>query len=122
MALGLSLREWREQENVPPLKSVIDSKGNYHHLHNEKIGPNEDRKSAVDLAFIREDVQRPPMFLRWVDGKAQVANALTKLQGCQTSREEGTRKSAESQVTIKVAGACDRNVDTCDITTNRDLT
>ena len=28
----------------------------------------------------------------------------------------------ESQVTINVAGACDRNVDTSDISTNRDLT
>ena len=27
MVLGLSLREWRERENVPPLTSVTDSKG-----------------------------------------------------------------------------------------------
>ena len=64
---GLSLREWRERENVPPL--------------NETIGPSEDRKSACDLAIIREDLSRPQMFLRWVDGKAQVADALTKLHG-----------------------------------------
>ena len=29
VVLGLSLREWREQENVPPLISVTDSIGNY---------------------------------------------------------------------------------------------
>ena len=28
VTLRLSLREWREQENVPPLISVTDSKGN----------------------------------------------------------------------------------------------
>ena len=30
--------------------------------------------------------------------------------------------STESQVTSKVAGDCDRNVDACDINTNRDVT
>ena len=70
VVLGLSLREWREQENVPPLLSVTDSKGNYDHLHNETIGPSEDRRSAFDLATVREDLHRPRMFLRWVDGKA----------------------------------------------------
>ena len=81
VVLGLSLREWREQESVPPLISVTDSKGNYDHLHNETVGPSEDRRSAVDLAITREDLRRPRMFLRWVDGKAQVADALTKLHG-----------------------------------------
>ena len=55
--------------------------GNYDHSHNEPIGPSEDRRSAIDLAIIREDLSRPDMFLRWVDGKAQVADALTKLHG-----------------------------------------
>ena len=81
MVRGLSLRERREQENVPPLISVTDSKGNYDHLRNETVGPSEDRRSAIDLAIIREDLSRPQMFLRWVDGKAQVADALTKLHG-----------------------------------------
>ena len=81
MVLGLSLREWREQENVPPLTSVTDSKGKHDHFHNETTGPSEDRKSAIDLAIVKEDLQRPRMFLLWVDGKAQVADALTKLHG-----------------------------------------
>ena len=76
MGLGLNLREWRERKEVPPLIPVTDSKGNYDHLHNETIGPSEDRRSAI-----REDLSRPQMFLRWVDGKAQVSDALTKLHG-----------------------------------------
>ena len=44
-----------------------------------QLVPSEHRRSAIDLAIIREDLQRPRMFLRWVDGKAQVADALTKL-------------------------------------------
>ena len=81
MVLGLSLREGRERENVPPLISVTDSKGNYDHLHNETNGPSEDSTSAIDLALIREDLSKPQMFFRWDDGKAQVADALTKLHG-----------------------------------------
>ena len=80
-------------------------------LYNETIGPSEDKRSAIDLSIIREDLRRPRMFLRWVDGKAQVADALVKLPGdgdlsravrrqaftvlvegagCQTSRKERT--------------------------------
>ena len=81
MVLGLSLREWREGEIVPPLTSVTDSKGNYDTSHHETTGPSADRRSAIDLAIIREDLSRPQMFLRWVEGKAQVADALTKLHG-----------------------------------------
>ena len=86
------------------------------------------------------------MFLRWVDGKAQVADALTKLHGdgdslravCRQAftvsveapeimaagRQEKSRtgKGTESQVTIKVAGGCGRYVDACDPNDNRDLT
>ena len=39
VVLGFVLRKWREQENVLPLISATDSKGNYDHLHNEKSRP-----------------------------------------------------------------------------------
>ena len=81
IVLGLSLREWRERKDVPPLISVTDSKAITDHLHNETIDPREDRRSAIDLAIIREDLSRPQMFSRWADGKKQVADALTKLHG-----------------------------------------
>ena len=42
--------------------------------------------------------------------------------GCQTSRKARTGKGTDSQVTIKVAGACGRNIDACDHNDNRDLT
>ena len=121
-------------------------KGNYDYLHNETVGPSEDRRSAIDLAIIREDLSRPQMFLRWVEGKAQVVDALTELHGdgdllravCRQAftvlveapeimaarRQKETRagKGTESEVTIKVAGACGRNTDACDHNDNRDLT
>ena len=68
--LGLNLRKWREQENVLLLISATDSKGKYDQKNYETVGPSEDK-----------DLSRPRMFLRWVDGKAQVADVLTKLHG-----------------------------------------
>ena len=81
IVLRLSLREWRARKGVPPLVSVTDSKGNYDHLHNATTGSSEDKRSAIDLAIVREDLSRPQMFLRWVYGQAQVADALTELRG-----------------------------------------
>ena len=34
VVLGLNLREWREQDNVPPLILVTDSKANYRNPRN----------------------------------------------------------------------------------------
>ena len=85
VVLGLSLREWREQEIVPPLMSVTDSKGNYDHLHIKTVGPGEDRRRVINLAilFPRRPVQTTDVLAVawWLDGKAQVADALTKLHG-----------------------------------------
>ena len=51
-----------------------------------------------------------------------VKHSAPEKYGCQTSRKTRAGKGTESQVTIKVAGACGRNVDTCDTDANRDLT
>ena len=89
LAAPVTLVSWRSHR----VKRVVDSvsaaawlseaiaQGDYDHSHNEIIGPSEDGRSAIDLAIIREDLSRPQMFLRWFDGKAQVADALTKLHG-----------------------------------------
>ena len=78
-------------------------------------------------------------------GKAQGADALTELHGdgdllgavCRQAftllveapeimaairQEKRAGKGTESQVTIKVAGACGRNVDACRHNDNRDVT
>ena len=60
MVLVLSLREWRERKDVPPLISVTNSKGNYDHLHNETIGTSEDRRSAIDLGMMERRKWQTP--------------------------------------------------------------
>ena len=81
MVLGLSPYEWRGRKEVTPLISVTDSKGSYGSLRNGTVSPSEDRRSAIDVAIIRENLSRPRMFWRCIDGKAQVADALTSLHG-----------------------------------------
>ena len=81
MVLGLSPNEWRGRKEVTPLISVTDSKGSCDYLRSGTVIPSEDRRSAIDLVSIRENLSRPWTFLRWIDGKAQVANALTRLHG-----------------------------------------
>ena len=81
MVLGLSPHEWRGRKEVTPLISVTDSKGSYDYLCSGTVSPSEDRRSAIDLAIILENLSRPRMFLRWIDDKAQVADAPTRLHG-----------------------------------------
>ena len=81
MVLGLGPHEWRGLKEVTPLISVTDSKGSYNYLLSGSVSPSEDRRSAIDLAIIRDNLSRPRTFLRWIDGKAQVADALTRLHG-----------------------------------------
>ena len=100
VVLVLNLRKWREQENVLPFISVTDSKGNYDHFYNKTVGTSEDRRGAVDLTIIREDQSRPRMFLRWVDGKTRVADALTKLRADGEFCQDNTSKDPFSRCEI----------------------
>ena len=62
---------------------VTDSKCLYDHLHNVSAGPSKDRRTALDIAILRESMQDSQAFIRWVDGKRhQITDALTKRNGC----------------------------------------
>ena len=54
MLLALSPHEWRGRKEVTPLISVTDSKGSYDYLRSGTISLSEDKRSAIDLATIRE--------------------------------------------------------------------
>ena len=55
--LGLSLRKWREQENVPPLKSATDSKGSYDHFTTKQSAPATTGGVLSILTIVREDTK-----------------------------------------------------------------
>ena len=74
VVLGLVLREWREQENVAPsFRSPIQKAITITYTPRQSAPV---RTEGVLLIW-----QSPETPLRWVDGKAQVADALTKLHG-----------------------------------------
>ena len=56
MVLGLGPHEWRGWKEVTLLISVTDSKGSYDYLRSGSVSPSEDRRSAIDLATIRENL------------------------------------------------------------------
>ena len=117
-----------------------DSKGNHDHLHNETIGPSEDKTTALGFGHHQRRLTATTKV-----GEAQVADALTRLHGdgdllravcCQdftvlveapeimaAGRQEQKKSERAPRVKspLKIAVACDRNVNTCDTDANRDL-
>ena len=65
-----------------PLVVVTDCKGAYDHLSNNSAGPSKDKRTALDIAIIRETMINNEMEIRWIDGKRQqVTDPLTKRNG-----------------------------------------
>ena len=61
---------------------VTDCKGAYDHLSNNSAGPSKDKRTALDIATIRETMINNEMEIRWIDGKRQqITDPLTKKNG-----------------------------------------
>jgi len=79
---GLPAREVQQFSLKFPLIVVTDCKCAYDHLHNLSGGPSKDRRTALDVAIIREELQRNQATIRWIDGKKlQITDSLTKKNG-----------------------------------------
>ena len=74
-------KDWRDEKDLIPLVIVTDSKGSYDHLTKKTTGPGEDRRTALDIAVMRDDLARGDIALRWVGTKAQLADTLSKSRG-----------------------------------------
>ena len=61
--------------------SVTDSKGGFDHITNPRAGLAEDKRAAIDVAIVRAAMQRPEIFLRWIEGHSQLTDPLTKKKG-----------------------------------------
>ena len=65
-----------------PLTIVTDCKCAFDHLHNISAGPSKDRRTALDIAIIREAMSSDRATIRWIDGKKlQITDPLTKRLG-----------------------------------------
>lgn len=59
--------------------AVIDAKRLYDHLSRETIGGGQDRRNAIHIQIVREDLKLLAGQVRWV------ADTLTKLKGSKHS-------------------------------------
>ena len=81
-SIGLcDAKGWEAFSGKPRLTTITDSRGNYDHLHNETCGSTEDRRAAIDMAIMRQEMAKSYNALRWTDAKAQLADGLTKMRG-----------------------------------------
>lgn len=92
---GFSIREWPERlcgskvmalasnttsEKLRGSLAVVDAKSLYDQLCKETIG-GQDKRTAIEIQIIREDLRSLQGQIRWVDHQAMIADGLTKVKG-----------------------------------------
>ena len=92
---GFSIREWPEKlcgskvmalassstsEKLRGSLAVVDAKSLYDQLCKETIG-GQDKRTAIEIQIIREDLSSLQGHIRWVDHQAMIADGLTKVRG-----------------------------------------
>eukprot|EP00435_Cladocopium_sp_Y103_P050345 s671_g15.t1 len=60
--------------------AVVDAKSLYDYLSKDTIG-GQDKRTAIEIQIIREDLSSLGGQIRWVDHPAMLADGLTKLKG-----------------------------------------
>lgn len=60
--------------------AVVDAKSLFDYLSKETVG-GQDRRTAIEVQIIREDLQALGGKIRWVDHPSMVADGLTKIRG-----------------------------------------
>ena len=92
---SFSLREWpnrlsgkeilalASRESSEKLKgslAIVDAKSLYDQLHKDSIG-GQDKRTAIEIQIIREDLNSLHGKMRWIDHPAMIADGLTKVKG-----------------------------------------
>ena len=109
----MSAENWRQESQKLPFLAAVDSKSLYDAAN--KLSATtayiSDKRTAIDLAVIKSDVQQTAGTIRWIDTRAMIADPLTKVHpghflrhvlktGFWSIVEEGTalqRKALERQ-------------------------
>lgn len=60
--------------------AIVDAKSLFDYLSRETVG-GQDRRTAIEIQIIREDLCNLNEQVRWVDHPAMVADPLTKVKG-----------------------------------------
>ena len=129
--------EWEKHLATLPFMAVVDSKSLYDCVSkcNNPASHVEDKRTAIDVAILRNDFQKSNGQLRWVDTRAMMTDPLTKNMkgdylrhvlktGQWSVLEEGValqRKALERSPVAEVAfvfhGLSERECDQCNLST-----
>lgn len=64
--------------------AIIDARSLYDYLSKETIG-GQDKRMAIEIQIIRQDLKHLGGEIRWIDHPAMVADTLTKVKGSSLS-------------------------------------
>ena len=131
--------EWEKHLATLPFMAVVDSKSLYDCVSkcNNPASHVEDKRTAIDIAILRNDFQKSNGQLRWVDTRAMMTDPLTKdmkgdylrhvlKTGQWSVLEEGValqRKALERSTAAEIFfvfhGLSERECDQCNFSTAR---
>ena len=74
--LASLLKEILVLEEIPKIKCVTDSKSLYDTLRTTNV--TKDLRLRVDIARLREMIEKEEIDVSWVEGKYQLADSMTK--------------------------------------------
>lgn len=69
-----------EESQLKESLAIVDAKSLYDYLAKETVG-GQDRRTAIEIQIIREDLLELRGQVRWIDHPAMVADCLTKVKG-----------------------------------------
>ena len=84
-AKNLVLSSCRTQSFLKEALAIVDAKSLFDLLSRETLGGGQDRRTAIEIQIIREDLNSIDGHIRWVDHMAMIADGLTKLRGSNKS-------------------------------------
>ncbi|OLQ01053.1 hypothetical protein AK812_SmicGene16199 [Symbiodinium microadriaticum] len=76
----MSAEDWRREAQKLPFLAAVDSKSLYDAANklSSTTAYISDKRTAIDLAVIKNDVQQTAGTIRWIDTRAMIADQLTK--------------------------------------------
>ena len=76
---AFDLRQCREQLQATPIVGVTDCKSLYDHLKSvSSLSGVQDKRVCVDMAIIKQSIERAGLQVRWCPTELMVCDALTK--------------------------------------------
>ena len=73
-------RDWEERLTAIPYVAVVDSKSLYDCMSKLvcTYSQVDDKRTAIDIAILKDDLNRTGGHLRWIEGSNMVTDPLTK--------------------------------------------